>query len=253
VSASSLSFFDSLAPDYDQSWTNSLVGRIQRNAVWREIDRLIKPGDRILDLGCGTGEDALHLLEAGATVDAIDGSAGMVEASQRRGVDARLLRIEQIAELSGAYDLVLSNFGALNCVHDVAALRQPLAELIRPGGFLAVCVMNRFCLWESAYYALRGLFQKAARRWSGQTETSSGLRVFYPFARRIEAGLAPEFRLIRDRGIGVTVPPSYVELPCSQMTRGLLRLLEACDARVAGSAIGRTIADHRLLVFAKSR
>lgn len=248
MSPPSLLFFDSIAPHYDQAWTNSPVGRIQRNAVWREVDPMVQPGDRILDLGCGTGEDALHLLAAGATVDAIDGSAGMVEAAGRRGVDARRLRIEQIGELSGPYDLVLSNFGALNCVRDFADLRQPLARLIRPGGVLAVCVMNRFCLWESVYYGWHGQFRKAARRWSEETETSSGLRVFYPFARTIKAQLAPEFRSIRDCGIGVAVPPSYVQKAC-----GLLPLLEACDARIGASTIGRTIADHRLLVFTKSR
>lgn len=248
MSQASSSFFDSLAARYDRSWTNSPIGRIQRSAVWREIDPLVQPGDRILDLGCGTGEDALHLLEAGATVNAIDGSAGMVEAARRRGVNARLLRIEQIGDLSGTYDLALSNFGALNCVRDLSALRQPLATLIRPGGFLAVCVMNRFCLWESVHYASRGQFQKAARRWSGETKTSSGLRVFYPSVRDIDYGWAPEFRLIRDRGIGVAVPPSCVQAP-----DGLLPLLEACDAWIAGSAIGRTMADHRLLVFTRSR
>jgi ubiquinone/menaquinone biosynthesis C-methylase UbiE len=244
-----LSFFDHIADSYDKTWTNTPVGRIQRNAVWRELDRVVKPGDRVLDLGCGTGEDALHFMQACATVDALDGSPGMVEAARRRGVDARLLRLEQIGEFDGSFDLVLSNFGALNCVQDLAALREPLSRLIHPGGTLAICVMNRFCFWETAYYAARGQFKKASRRWEGEREVSSGLRVYYPSARTIKAAFSPEFRLIRDLGIGVAIPPSYVK----RIPPQILNLLETCDRWVAGSKIGRAVADHRLLIFTRSR
>jgi ubiquinone/menaquinone biosynthesis C-methylase UbiE len=250
VSAVPLSFFDQVADRYDETWTNTRIGRMQRDVVWRELDCLVPPRARVLDLGCGTGEDAAHLEQAGATVDAIDGSAGMVAAARRRGVNARLLPIEQVVELSGdVYDLILSNFGALNCVRDLAALGLGLARLTRSGGALAVCVMNRFCLWETLHYAVRGQFQKAARRWTGETETSSGLTVYYPTARGIEAAFAPEFRLIRDVGIGVAVPPSYVKgVPDSLLDR-----FDKWDSTLGGSLFGRAIGDHRLLIFARSR
>ena len=249
MSSVPLSFFDQLATSYDDTWTNTRIGRAQRNAVWRELDRFVREGDRVLDLGCGTGEDALHLLELGARVDAIDSSSGMVEAARRRGVDARRLGIENIAELTGRYELALSNFGALNCVEDLASLREPLAKLVRPGGRLAICVMNRFCVWETLYYLINGKPRKAFRRWSGQTRTSSGLHVFYPSARTIKRAFQPDFRLIRDIGIGIFLPPSYV--------RGVpdraLNLFEQFDSWIAASRIGRAAGDHRLLTFERSR
>lgn len=251
MSSPSVTFFDRLAASYDLVWTSSAVGRMQRSAVWRELDRRVRPKDRLLDLGCGTGEDALHFSQAGAVVSAIDGSIGMVDAALRKGVDARLLRIEQIDEFlgpnDGAYDLVLSNFGALNCVRDLAMLREPLARLVRPGGSLAICVMNRFCLWEFVHYAVRGQFRKAARRWRGESVASGGLDVYYPSLRSIKDALSPIFRLTRDVGIGVSVPPSYVRgLPA-----WLLGAFDAVDARIARSKIGRAIGDHRLLIFAR--
>ncbi len=254
MSAITLAYFDRLAESYDQSWTNSPVGRLQREAVWRELDHLIGPGDRVLDLGCGTGEDALHFHRFGAEVDAIDGSQQMVEAARRRGAPARLLRIEEIACLHGNYDAVLSNFGALNCIADLAVLREPLRELIRPGGILAICVLNRFCLWESGYYGLRAEFSKAARRWSGEIETSlleasSGLRVFYPTVRKLRNAFAPGFRLIRDVGIGIAVPPSYITgLPSRVLDR-----LATWDKKIERSRLGRALGDHRLLIFTRSR
>lgn len=249
MSAIPLSYFDRLAESYDQSWTNSLIGRLQRDAVWRELSPLVRPGDRVLDLGCGTGEDALHFQKLGAQVEAIDGSPRMVDAARQRGVPARLQRIEEVAALHGTFDLVLSNFGALNCVADLSALREPLRRLLRPEGVLAVCVLNRFCLWESGYYALRARLQKAVRRWTGNTQTSSGLRVFYPTARSIRACFAPDFQVIRDVGVGVAVPPSYV----GSLSEGALHRLDRFDGIFAATRLGRAIADHRLLIFKRSR
>lgn len=249
MSSVPLSFFDRLATSYDQTWTNTRIGRAQRNAVWRELDRFIRKGDRVLDLGCGTGEDALHFLELGAAVDAIDSSAGMVDAARRRGVDARLLPIERVDELTSSYDLVLSNFGALNCVEDLARLREPLAKVIHPGGTLAISVINRFCVWETLYYGIRGQFRKASRRWSGRTQTSSGLRVFYPSARAIRFTFRPEFCLIRDTGIGVTVPPSYVH----GVPDRAIGLFGRLDSSIGGSRMARASGDHRLLIFERSR
>ncbi len=204
------------------------------------------PNARVLDLGCGTGEDALHLLASGAVVTAIDSSSAMVEIARSKGVDARLLSIEHLDELSETYDFVLSNFGALNCVADFAALRESLARRIHPGGVLALCVMNRFCMWELLYYAVRGQFGRASRRWSGKARVSE-LSVFYPSLRQIESALSPAFRLTGDAGIGVCVPPSYVRA----LPPWLLKRFERLDSLVAGSRIGRAIGDHRLFIFVR--
>ena len=64
---SSTALFDRLAARYDELWTNTPIGRAQRDPVWREIDPLFHPGQRILDIGCGTGEDAAHFTARGVT------------------------------------------------------------------------------------------------------------------------------------------------------------------------------------------
>src|SRR5947209_887145 len=93
--------FDSVAAQYDATWTHSPVGRLQRQAIWTQLKTLVRPGDRVLDLGCGTGEDAVWLESHGARVTAIDSSARMVSLARNRGVDARHLSLERLGELNG--------------------------------------------------------------------------------------------------------------------------------------------------------
>jgi ubiquinone/menaquinone biosynthesis C-methylase UbiE len=240
--------FDRLAPSYDEVWTNAPVGRTQRDAVWRYAAPLFTGGQRVLDLGCGTGEDAVFLGNRGVQVIATDCSPEMVQMARARGVDAYLIPVEEIGKLTEGFDGAFSNFGALNCVRDLSSLREPLARLIRPAGYFVLCIIGRFCLWESLWYAARGQFRKAVRRWRGKSSLSMGLTVFYPRVDAIRSALSPDFRLIQTIGIGVCVPPSYV----SGLSSPLLARLAAADRHIAALPGFRALADHRLLVFRRS-
>ncbi|HEY1336928.1 MAG TPA: methyltransferase domain-containing protein [Bryobacteraceae bacterium] len=194
--------FDRLAAHYDELWTDTPVGRAQRNAVWRAVDRLFRAGDRILDIGCGTGEDAAHFASRGVFVHAIDTSAAMVEQARRRGgFSVEVGRAEELARMEGVYDGALSNFGALNCVADLGVVARGLAQVVRPGGFVALCIMGRFCAGETLRYGLRLQFRKAVRRWGGRAESSLGT-VWYPTVAQVEAVFTPDFALRRWIGIG---------------------------------------------------
>ncbi len=76
--------FDSLASDYDALWTYSLVGRLQRLQVLREVKNIFHPGDRVLEIGCGTGVDSAYFASAGIRVHATDLSPKMVDATRAR-------------------------------------------------------------------------------------------------------------------------------------------------------------------------
>jgi len=238
--------FDRVASRYDELWTKTAVGRLQREAVWRHVDALFPAGSRIVDLGCGTGEDALHFSRAGVHVSAFDASREMVRVSRERGVDASVLAIEDASKIAGIQDGAISNFGALNCVRDLNDLRQPLAGLIRTGGFLAICMMGRFCLWETGYFLFRGQIGKASRRWTGMSENAlPGLTVWYPTVRELKRAFAPDFLLVRTAGIGVCVPPSFV----TTLASSLLAHCDAIDRHIAHRRFFRALSDHRLLLF----
>ncbi|HLG95807.1 MAG TPA: methyltransferase domain-containing protein [Bryobacteraceae bacterium] len=183
--------FDQLAPTYDAVWTDAPRGRAQRDRVWRDIDPLFRSGDHVLDLGCGTGEDAAHLESKGVHVHAIDASAEMIRVANTRGVQAQLLRIEDLGQLDRQYDGAISNFGALNCVADLPGVGLHLARLIRPGGWLAISIMPAVCWAEILRFQFRRL--RGTAQWRG-------MRVYYPFARAVIRAF-PGFTLVRRRSL----------------------------------------------------
>ena len=241
--------FDLLAAEYDRNWTNSGPGRLQRNAVWRELIPLFRPGDTVLDLGCGTGEDAERLQLSDISVRALDASPEMVRMARARGVNAKVGKIEDIREINIAFDGVISNFGPLNCVEDIRTLRTSLAQLVRTGGFLVLCLMGRFCLMESLHYFCRCQWRKAVRRWKGLTYAERlGVQVFYPSGSAVKHALSPEFRLVRRIGIGLTVPPSYV----TGLSPASLEMRDRFDECFAHWPVLRSMADHQLFVFVRN-
>ena len=74
------SAFDPVARTYDTSFTQSVTGSLQRNRVWKYLDTLSMEGsqNKVLELNCGTGEDAVWLCKKGFIVTATDLSAEML-------------------------------------------------------------------------------------------------------------------------------------------------------------------------------
>lgn len=238
--------FDSIAPRYDDLWTRSPVGRLQRAAVWRRVDALFNPGDSVLDLGCGTGEDALHLMTRGIRVTAIDASPPMVHLARERGVNARVLQIENIDQVEARFDGALSNFGALNCVEHLDRVARALASLIRPGGHFIACTIGRFCLRETLHFTTRLEFSSAIRRFRVQTVwPRTGLRLFYPSVHQLVTAFRSYFSLADWTGVGLFVPPSYI----SGIAHSTLARLDSLDRRLAHRRVLRGCCDHRLVTF----
>jgi ubiquinone/menaquinone biosynthesis C-methylase UbiE len=188
--------FDVLASNYDRLWSNS-----QRSKVWREIDSLFHSGDRILDLGCGTGVDALHFAERGVDVFGIDASSQMIEIAASRGARVQRLSIEELAELDGRFHGAISNFGVLNCAQDLRPVAVQLARLVGAGGAVAICLMGRFAWGETLTCAGKLDWRRAVRRWSGRAAWR-GMEVFYHSSRQVRAAFAHEFSFKRRVSIG---------------------------------------------------
>lgn len=103
-----------------------------------------EPGERWLDLACGTGAVAQRAAGAGASVTGIDLAPALVETARRRAAEAGLeidYRVGDCEDLAGVedegYDVVSSSFGVIFCPDQRAAARE-LARVVPPGGRLGL-------------------------------------------------------------------------------------------------------------------
>jgi SAM-dependent methyltransferase len=258
--------FDAVADHYDELFTGSKIGQAQRMSVWTELTKAFYPGDQVLEIGCGTGVDACFLGSSGVQVVACDSSKEMLAVTTRRVretgnsefVQPRLLDAEQISELrqEGTFDGAFSNFGALNCVADLRRLALDLGELLRPGASLLLCLMGPSCLWELVWYLAHGNPRKAFRRFhrggvDARLADGAVVRVFYPSIRSLTKTFAPEFRLRSVKGIGVSVPPSYLERIALRFPR-TFSMQERIDSQLGKCPGIRALADHILLRFERT-
>jgi len=72
--------FNLHAPTYDDRFARSASGQAMRHAVWSAADKVVVPTAHLLDLGCGTGEDAIHFAERGNVVTAVEIAPEMIAA-----------------------------------------------------------------------------------------------------------------------------------------------------------------------------
>jgi ubiquinone/menaquinone biosynthesis C-methylase UbiE len=253
--------FDAVAAGYDEAFTSSKIGQAQRASVWRELAKAFHPGDRTLEIGCGTGIDACFLAKRGVRVLAFDISSQMIAVATRRIqanglqklVQPLLLRAEDIAALhtNELFDGAFSNFGALNCVEDLRRMARDLAGLLKPGATALLCWMGPYCTWETIWYLAHRKGLKALRRLSRDGVTariSDGafVHVRYPSVSALVRTFAPEFRLESVKGVGVVVPPSYLE-PWAQRHPGWLQLCERADSFIGRCPGIRVLGDHVLV------
>jgi len=107
------------------------------------------------------------------------------------------------------FDGVLSNFGAINCVEDPAALARSIAGRIVRGGSLLWVAMGPYVPWEWAWYLSRCDIRRAFRRLHRQGTPWRGMTVRYPTPRGLQAALKPYFSIRHVQPLGCFLPPSY--------------------------------------------
>ena len=91
-----------------------------------------RPGERILDLGCGDGALTAKIAAAGSTVLGVDSSRALLEASRARGLSVMLTDGQRLA-LKPRFDAVFSN-AALHWMKRPELVVEGVAHCLKPGG-----------------------------------------------------------------------------------------------------------------------
>ena len=271
--ASDPTAFDAFASDYDDHFTRSRLGRLLRTRVWAEFDNYFSNGQRLLELACGTGEDAVRLARRGLCVTATDGSAEMIRIARAKAeaagvsdqVEALQLSMQQIIEdkavrnsncdrqqrrdQSVKFDGVYANFGGLNTIFDRRALARTLSELVKPQGIAVFVLMGPVCPWELVWYLGHGQPATAFRRFRGSAMAEVGasrVPIWYPSAKGLAAEFAPWFQHCRTASLGLWLPPSYLDHFVDRWPRLFSQLdrFERTWADLTGSW-----GDHYIMIF----
>lgn len=254
--------FDAVAPLFDARFGAWKSVAAQRAAVRSELLRSFPQGSSLLELGGGTGEDALFLAERGYRVHLTDGSAAMIGIAGQKIADAGLagrvtiecVAIEELSRLrNAAFDGCFSNFAAFNCVDDCSVPARALARLLAPGALAVFVIFGPCCPGEMLTLLVRGEGSRAFRRFSRRPVPARlggrSFSVSYPAPRAFARSFAPWFALRRVKGAGLFVPPSSAE-PWISEHPGLLALMERLDRLF--SARLALLADHVIVTLERT-
>lgn len=223
------SAFDAIAGSYDQQFTHSPIGSLQRDRVHLYLEKFLSGKDHpfILDLGCGTGTDAIWFAEKNAQVHAVDGSGEMIRICREKlvnaGLESRVTFVHKsmtdLGESLGSqkFDLIFSDFGAFNGLspQELKYLANTAAQHLSKHGQLIAVVMGTFCLWETSYFLLKLDFKKAFRRLSRNVVRAhlghgAYTDTWYYSPRQFYTLFSKNFNLTGIYPIGLFLPPTYL-------------------------------------------
>jgi len=255
--------FDSIANDYDDWLDGSELNAVMRRESLELLERLFRPGSWVLDIGCGTGREAIQLAKGGIMVTATDVSPAMTIITAKKAelagvgdrVQVRIISAAEIGRLQNEgmrFDGAYSSSGALNCEPDLGIVAEKIATLLKPHSPLVISMVNRLCLSEMILFTIVGRPAKAFRRlaFPAKMTLANGteLETYLHTLRGVTSAFKPGFELVSAKGILVFLPPPYLENQWRRL--GILRLpLNRFEKNLAGRNPFSAFGDHYLLQF----
>jgi SAM-dependent methyltransferase len=254
------------ASRYDDLLRENRINAYMRQETTHALLRIFGPGDRVLELGSGTGDEALTLADRGCEVVGLDPAPEMVriatEKAAAAGLSARarfhvgpsreaatLLAPASPRRFEGAY----SHF-ALSYEPDLGPVREAVASLLVPGGHLLVASMNRYCAAEWVVAAAVLSPHLAGRRLREGTTHKVGdvdARIFPRSASELAAGFTPDFVLEDVRALPALLPPHYANRVLRRWP-GLVDVAMRFDPAVSRRRPFRALGDHVLARFRRT-
>jgi ubiquinone/menaquinone biosynthesis C-methylase UbiE len=252
--------FGTLAPDYDAIFDPNVVIRRLRHDLYETIRCLVAPPAKILDINCGTGTDALHLASEGYTTVGLDVTEPMIVEARRKSMGSTRASFVHTsyddldALPENAFDLVLSNFGGLNCTGNLRTVASHVAKRLKPDCYFVAVLMPSFSLWETCAYIARAQFKHAFRRMKagGAIAEFNGhpFRVHY-FTPSNAAQQLEELFVVRDvYAWNVLTPPPHA-WRIAEAFPTLTSWLERLDHLICRLPMFRSMGDHYVMVLQK--
>lgn len=256
--------FDKIAQSYDSLFTETVIGKLQRNIVWNYLDENFYADDhlKVLELNCGTGEDAVFFARKGFRVTATDVSDGMLKVTEDKikrfgfhsQVEVKKADINNPADLNfdKNFDLVFSNFGGLNCIgkNSLEELSKTLKNKLNKHGRIIFVIMPKLCLWESFYFLTKlkpaSVFRRRASKPINVQLNGSSVATYYHSPSNIKKMFAKNFKLINVKPVGIFIPPSFLNDYFSKRNK-TLTLLNKMENKAGRTTFLSNFSDHFLI------
>jgi SAM-dependent methyltransferase len=251
--------FSEYAPLYDDHFTHSKTGIAQRSRVYSLLARELKKGSTVLELNCGTGQDAHWLAQQGCTVFATDAAEGMVQTARAKNASVQNVSVS-IADLrmpeqlpKQQVDLVFSNFGGLNCLSpdELKQLAPALAARLNSQGKAVLVVMGRGCWWEKFYFLLKRDARRTRRKSKSAVQAiieGREVNTWYYAPHEFAAFFQPYFNIKNTAAVGLFIPPSYLD-PFFARKSFLFSMLVSLDRLFARGSWCANASDHFLITL----
>ncbi len=246
-------FWDLYAPTYD-TCTTPLESHARR-ANLDVLRRTFSPGQRLLEIGGGTGTEASAMRAHGCVVLLTDNSWKMLEAARGKlGPRAWIVQLpaEEVDSLRTEFEGAYASFGVINCLPDLPAFFRKLGRVLRPGAHFVTSFGNRWYLGDVVLFALRRT-NFLRRRWKANFPvslhgTSYPARAGPLSYRQVVRAASPYFRPLSCAGLPVFLPPYYAGCE-GRVPRPLSRLLLPVERALAHRFPFRLFGDQTVIVF----
>ncbi|SFF09816.1 class I SAM-dependent methyltransferase [Spirosoma endophyticum] len=151
-STSAIDYHGEIAAQFDRRYESS-VAFLERFRVWTDLlDQYVKPIDRVLDLGCGSGIFSNYLAEKGCIVTGIDGSEAMIALCNQKKKVVNVRYVVQSLPLPdpakyAPQDVVMMS-SLLEYMDNMDQMLQQVRDLLKPNGLLIVSIPNQLSLYR---------------------------------------------------------------------------------------------------------
>lgn len=256
--------FSKQAPLFDELYSGDTIIQYKRKRVRDHILQWLQPDSNILELNAGTGDDAIFFAQQGHHIHATDISEVM-QTMLREKVKLHDLQSNVTSEIcsytdlqnlfnQGPYDLIFSNFAGLNCTNELSKVLRSFDVLLKPGGFVTLVILPKFCLWEFLLI-FKGKFKTAFRRFTYSKGSKAHIedqffRCWYYNPSFVKRSLKDSFKFLSVEGLCTIVPPSYIEKFAEKYQKAY-RFLKKKEDRLKTKWPWKNIGDYYIITLQK--